>query len=150
MLNTNGKKEDFWVESDGLGQKRKGCYKNGIKDGYWDETIGHTRGIGYYVDGIKEGYWLEDGRVYTSKGCYRNGEREGYWEEQSETFTSKGYYEKGKKEGLWLLEIPSEGHYKDPYEKDGVIVIEFIPPAEGEKRIIKTYYKNGVEIKENE
>ena len=128
MLNANGKKEDFWVESDGWGQKSKGCYKNGIKDGYWDETIGHTRGIGYYVNGKKEGYWIEDGRV-----C-----------------TSKGYYEKGKREGLWLLEFPSEGHYKKPYEKDGVLVIEFVPPAEGEKDIIKAYYKNDVEIKENE
>ena len=128
MLNANGKKEDFWIESDGWGQKSKGCYKNGIKDGYWDETIGHTRGIGYYVNGKKEGYWIEDGR-----DC-----------------TSKGYYEKGKREGLWLLEFPSEGHYKEPYEKDGVLVIEFVPPAEGEKRIIKTYYKNDVEIKENE
>ena len=128
MLNANGKKEDFWIESNNLGQKSKGCYKNGIKDGYWDETIGHTRGIGYYVNGKKEGYWIEDGRV-----C-----------------TSKGYYEKGKREGLWLLEFPSEGHYKKPYEKDGVLVIEFVPPAEGEKDIIKAYYKNDVEIKENE
>jgi hypothetical protein len=29
-------------------------------------------------------------------------------------------------------------------------VIEFVPPAEGEKRIIRNYYKNDVEIKENE
>jgi hypothetical protein len=29
-------------------------------------------------------------------------------------------------------------------------VIEFVPLAEGEKRIIRNYYKNDVEIKENE
>ena len=51
----------------------------------------------------------------------------GDWEEQSEIYINKGYY-----------------------EKDGVVVIEFVPLAEGEKRIIRNYYKNDVEIKENE
>jgi hypothetical protein len=80
-------------------------YKNELLDGFYLETDNHSFvRKGYYKKGKRNGYWQIKEEEKVSKGHYKNDKKIGLWEERVFSNVAKGKYKHGKKHGLWTIE----------------------------------------------
>ena len=69
-------------------------YKNELLDGFYLETDNHSFvRKGYYKKGKRNGYWQIKEEEKVSKGHYKNDKKIGLWEERVLSNVAKGKYD---------------------------------------------------------
>ena len=138
----SSEKEGVWKHSNRDGSViREETFSKGQLNGPWRHAYpsGCTE-RGAYKEGKKEGDWEECTGSLVERGAYANGDRNGVWEitdRRDYSFTKRGPYVAGKKHGIWYTKgkihpntrdiLPCGGYTKEPFvdgEKHGEQIME--------------------------